>query len=211
MIKFNRKYPKEPVLFSFVRLHVFLSLISTALLLLMMSIFFFVEKSDHLTYKVTQPYGQEWTNNEFIPSAIVGSLNIPSESFLGYFWLHPGLWNNFLFHPIHLISSFIIVLLLFLVFKKLDYNKPFVPSVAKYIYGLAWLLIADFLIMFLRKFHINQLISSYSENQFIYDIYNGGMFDSSLAMGFRFGIILLVVAMIYSKAVAMAQEQDLVI
>lgn len=211
MIKFNRKYKKEPLLLSLIRLYVFLSLISTALLLLVMGTYFFVEMSDQLTYKVLQSYVQELTTSHFNSTAIVGSLNIPVDSIIGYVWLHPGLWNNFLFHPIHLVTSFLMILLLFLVFKNLDYTKPFVPSVARYIYGLAWLLMIDFLVLFLRKYHINQLISSYTDRKYIYDIYNGVMFDSSLAMGFRFGVILLVVAMIYSKAVAMAQEQDLVI
>jgi len=211
MIEFNRKYKKEPALFSFIRLHIILSLISAALLLLIMGTYFFVEAADHLNYKVTQQYGQELNNDSFTPTAIIGSLMVPMDSFLGYFWYHPGLWNNFLFHPIHLITSFVMLLLLYLVFRNLDYSKPFVPSVARYIYGLAWLLIVDFLIMFLRKFQINQLITAYTDQEFRYDIYNGGMFDSSLAMGLRFGIILLVVAMIYRKGVEMAQDQELVI
>lgn len=211
MIKFNRKYKKEPALFSFIRLHVILSLISAVLLLLIMGTYFFVEASDQLSYKVTQQYEQELKSDGFTATAVMGSLVVPMDSFLGYFWYHPGLWNNFLFHPIHLITSFIMLLLLFLVFKNLDYSKPFVPSVARYIYGLAWLLIVDFIIMFLRKFQINQLITTYTNQEFRYDIYNGGMFDTSLAMGFRFGIILLVVAMIYRKGVEMAQDQELVI
>jgi len=211
MITFKNKYNKEPLLFSFIRLHVFLSLISTILLLIIMGTYFFMESSDQLIFKVTQIYVQEVGANGFTSSGVVGNITIPMENIVGYFWYHPGLWNNFLFHPLHLITSLCMVLLLYRIFRNLDYSKPFVSSVANYIYGLAWLLIADYLLMFIRRFQINQLISSHTDRAFTYDMYNGGMFDSSLAMGLRFGIILLVVAMIYRKGVQMAEEQDLVI
>jgi len=211
MIKFYKKYKKEPVLFSFIRLHVLLSLVSSVFLLIMMGSYFFIESSDNLTYKVTPKAEQGIVSNGFVPDAMIGQLSIPVDNGIKNFWYHPGLWNNFLFHPLHLISSLCMVLLLYLIFRNLDDSKPFVPSVAKYIYSLAWLLIADFLLMFIRKIQINQLITSYTNRAFKYDMYNGGMFDSSLAMGLRFGIILLVVAMIYRKGVQMAEEQDLVI
>lgn len=208
---FNKKYKKEPLLFSYIRLHVLLSLVSSVLLLIMMGSYFFIESTDHLTYKVIQKAEQVVESNGFVPDAVIGHLSIPVDNMIGNFWYHPGLWNNFLFHPIHLITSLIMLLLLYLIFRNLDYSKPFVPSVAKYIYGLAWLLIADFILMFIRKFQINLLIASHTDRAFTYDMYNGGMFDSSLAMGLRFGVILLVVAMIHRKGVQMAQEHDLVI
>jgi len=152
MIRFNKNYKKEPILFSFIRLHVFLSLIATALLFLIIATYFFMESSDQMIYKVTQVTEREVGADGFTASALLGNISIPMESIAGNVWYHPGLWNNFLFHPIHLFTSIFMLLLLYLIFRNLDYSKPFVSSVAKYIYGLAWLLIGDFFLCLSGKF-----------------------------------------------------------